>query len=51
MYKQPDNEAKRLANQAFFDKIYIGKDEQSIVELAEPFKALTPRHAFACRGV
>jgi site-specific DNA recombinase len=42
MYRQSDDEAKRLANQAFFDKIYIGEDEQPIVELAEPFNALAP---------
>ena len=42
MYARSDDEAKRLANQAFFDKIYIGEDEQPIVELAEPFNALAP---------
>lgn len=42
MYRQSDDEAKRLANQAFFDKIYIGEDEQPTVELAEPFNALAP---------
>lgn len=42
MYKQSDDEAKRLANQAFFNKIYIGEDEQPTVELAEPFNALAP---------
>ena len=42
MYQRSDDDAKRLANQAFFDKIYIGEDEQPLIELAEPFNALTP---------
>lgn len=42
MYRRSDDAAKRLANQAFFEKIYIGEDEQPVVELAEPFNALTP---------
>ena len=42
MYQQSDDHAKRLANQTFFEKIYIGEDEQPIVQLAEPFVSLTP---------
>lgn len=42
MYRQSDDEAKRLANQAFFEKIYIGEDEQAVAELAEPFNELAP---------
>lgn len=50
MYKQSDDEAKRLANQAFFNKIYIGEDEQPTVELAEPFNALAPDTRSHVRG-
>jgi hypothetical protein len=32
MYRQSDDEARRLANQAFFEKIYIGEDEQAVPE-------------------
>ena len=42
MYEQSDDHGKRLANQAFFERIYIGEDEPTSVELAEPFEALTP---------
>lgn len=42
MYQQSDDRAKRLANQAFFERVYIGEDEQPVVQLAEPFVALTP---------
>ncbi len=41
MYRPSDDEAKRLANQDFFEKIYIGEDEQLIVR-TEPFNELTP---------
>ena len=43
MYQQSDDNGKRLANQAFFERIYIGEeDEQPDAVLAEPFAALTP---------
>ncbi|UQN29548.1 hypothetical protein [Brachybacterium kimchii] len=43
MYRRSDDAAKRLANQeALFEKTSIGEDEQPVVELAEPFNALTP---------
>ena len=45
MYQQSDDNAKRLANQAFFERIYIGEEEPTTVELAEPFEALQPTAA------
>ena len=45
MYQQSDDNAKRLANQAFFERIYIGEEVPTTVDLAEPFEALTPAGA------
>ncbi len=43
-YWQSDDNGKRLANQAFFERIYIGEeDEQPDAVLAEPFAAVHTR--------
>lgn len=44
-YQQSDEHGKRLANQTFFERIYIGEDDPTTIELAEPFEALTPTAA------
>lgn len=42
MYQRSDDQAKRLANQTFFERIYIGEDEEPSARLADPFASLAP---------
>ncbi len=42
MYERSDDQARRLANQTFFERIYIGEDEEPYAKLAKPFASLAP---------
>ena len=42
MYERTDDLGKRLANQAFYQRILITEDEKAAIQLNEPFAALTP---------
>ena len=45
MYERTDDHGKRLANQAFYQRILITEDEKAAIQLNEPFAALTPEPA------
>ena len=42
MYARIDDHGKRLANQAFYQRILITEDEKAAIQLNEPFAALAP---------
>lgn len=42
MYERIDDHGKRLANQAFYQRILITEDEKAAIQLNEPFAALAP---------
>jgi len=42
MYERTDDLGKRLANQAFYQRILITEDEKAAIQLNEPFAALAP---------
>lgn len=42
MYARTDDHGKRLANQAFYQRILITEDEKAAIQLNEPFAALAP---------
>ena len=42
MYEHTDDHGKRLANQAFYQRILITEDEKAAIQLNEPFAALAP---------
>ena len=42
MYERTDDHGKRLANQAFYQRILITEDEKAAIQLNELFAALTP---------
>ena len=42
MYERTDDHGKRLANQAFYQRILITEDEKAAIQLNEPFAALAP---------
>lgn len=42
MYARTDDHGKRLANQAFYQRVLITEDEKAAIQLNEPFAALTP---------
>ena len=42
MYARTDDRGKRLANQAFYQRILITEDEKAAIQLNEPFAALAP---------
>lgn len=42
MYARTDDHGKRLANQAFYQRVLITEDEKATIQLNEPFAALTP---------
>lgn len=42
MYERTDNHGKRLANQAFYQRILINEDEKTAIQLNEPFAAFAP---------
>ena len=42
MYEGTDDLGKRLANQAFYQRILITEDEKAAIQLNEPFAALAP---------
>ena len=39
VYERTDNHGKRLANQAFYQRILINEDEKAAIQLNEPFAA------------
>ena len=45
MYARTDDLGKRLAIQAFYQRILISEDEKAAIQLNEPFAALTPTSA------
>ena len=45
MYARTDDPGKRLANQAFYQRILITEKEKAAIQLNEPFAALTPASA------
>lgn len=42
MYERTDDLGKRIANQAFYQRILITEDEKAAIQLNEPFAALAP---------
>ena len=42
LYERTDGLGKRLANQAFYQRILITEDEKAAIQLNEPFAALAP---------
>ena len=40
MYQRGDDQTRRLCNQAFFTKLYLGEDNEVRADLARPFDIL-----------
>ncbi|WP_370626373.1 recombinase family protein [Austwickia sp. TVS 96-490-7B] len=46
MYERNDDLGKRIANQAFYQRILITEDEKAAIQLNEPFAALAPTSTY-----